>query len=355
MKDAPSLAVSCPKALKISLLYSLFGCVAMVEFAAGDPVESLKNFSEFRSLDPSRLLDGEILGERGSLMAVPQGICAQTCFAVPVPALEAAQRLQLWDPSRHDAPNVLAFTAVRVPCAAGDFENLSLKPSQHALRWLVDKSLATTAGRSELNLTMSEARQLASSAKDNPNAQGVSTFWAKLLLERATAFQRQGLDGVPPYEVGGKAISPANLLRSMLREKPEVAREFAPLLERSGVLGNEPAGRLTPFYYWGLCEANHRGTLNLGAVYSLPIEDHHQLLDVQYYVSGIYYACVTLYEVWPIRDGRKLGALVWRGDFYAAPSLAFTKGTERLAYGAIMLQELKKAVRCFQKDVTAKP
>jgi len=89
--------------------------------------------------------------------------------------------------------------------------------------------------------------------------------------------------------------------------------------------------------------------------YLLPVGDHHQLLDVQYYVSGVYYACVTLYEVWPIREGARLGSLVWRGDFFAAPTLAFTKGTDRLAYGAIMLQELKKAVRCFQKNVTANP
>jgi hypothetical protein len=87
----------------------------------------------------------------------------------------------------------------------------------------------------------------------------------------------------------------------------------------------------------------------------LAVGDHHQLLDAQYYVSGTYYACVTLYEVWPIRDGGRSGSVVWRGDYFAAPSLAVTKGTERLAYGAIMLQELKKAVRCFQKDATAKP
>lgn len=288
-------------------------------------------------------------------MAVPQGISAQTCFAVRVPAGQAAERLQLWDPGQHDAPNVLAFSEVRLPCEAADFETLSLKPSHRALRWLLEKSLATSAGRSELNLTTGEARELAAWTKDNPDSQGVSSFWSKLLLERATAFQRHGFAGVSPYEVSGPAISPVKLVQTMLREKPELAREFAPIFERSGVLGNEPAGRLTPFFYWGLCEANRRGALNLGAVYSLSLGDHYQLLDAQYYVSGVYYACVTLYEVWPIRDGQTPGALVWRGDFFAAPTLAFTRGTERLAYGAIMLQELKKAVRSFQKDVASNP
>lgn len=78
------------------------------------------------------------------------------------------------------------------------------------------------------------------------------------------------------------------------------------------------------------------------------------MLDVQYYVSGAYYTFVTLYKVWPVQVGGKSAALVWRGDFFAAPTLALTKGAERLAYGAIMLQELKKAIRCFQNDVVAK-
>ena len=77
-------------------------------------------------------------------------------------------------------------------------------------------------------------------------------------------------------------------------------------------------------------------------------------MDVQYYVSGKYFAAATLYEIWPIQLGEKSGALVWRGDFVAAPTLAFTRGTERIVYGAILLQEIKKVVRCFQDDLKAK-
>jgi hypothetical protein len=349
-----SLAAASVRGLKFFLMSFFVGCVAMVRFAAADPVENLKSFSEFRSVNLSRMLAGDIIGESGSLMEFPQGIVAQTCFVVPLTAAEAARRLQVWDPSRHEAPNVLAFNFVRAPCKAADFESLNLKPSHKALRWLLDKSLATTDSKSELNLTYSEARQLAECAKDNPDSQGLNACWAKLLLKRATEFQRKGFDGVLPYEANGKTVSPAQQLRAMLSENPAVAREFAPLLQQCGVLGNKPTGTLTPFHYWGLCEANRHGTLNLGAVYLLPLGDHYQLLDVQYYVSGTYYTFVTLYEVWPIRVGEQSATLVWRGDFFAAPTLAFTKGVERLAYGVIMLQELKKAIRCFQDDVMVK-
>jgi hypothetical protein len=58
----------------------------------------------------------------------------------------------------------------------------------------------------------------------------------------------------------------------------------------SGVLGNEPANRLTPFQYWGLCEANHRGALNLGAVYLLSLGDRYPLLDAQVTVRKLTWA-----------------------------------------------------------------
>jgi hypothetical protein len=77
-------------------------------------------------------------------------------------------------------------------------------------------------------------------------------------------------------------------------------------------------------------------------------------MDVQYYVSGKYYAAATLSEIWPIRVGEKSEALVWRGDFVAAPTLAFTKGTDRMIYAAILLHEIKKVVRCFQDDLKLK-
>jgi hypothetical protein len=339
-----------------SFLFSFFGaCVSVAAFAGTDPLESLKTFSEFPSVDLRGLHEGNILGEPGSLMNFPQGISAQTCFAVPVTAAEAARRLQVWDPSLHAKLKAIEFHTVSEPCEPADFKSLSLQSSQRSFRWLLDETFATTAGKSELNLTRDEARQLADCAKSNPDQQAVGACWAKLLLERATAFQRRGFAGVPPYEATGETISPAAQLRAMLREQPAVAREFAPLLRQCGVLGDEETATLKPFHYWGLYEANHHATFNLGVVYLLPLGDRYQLLDAQYYVSGTYYTFVTLYEIWPTRVGERPAALVWRGDFIAAPTLAFARGFDRLAYGSIMLQELKKAIRAFQDDVKANP
>jgi hypothetical protein len=327
--------------------------VSAPAIAGADPVASLKTFSAFASVDLRRLHAGEILGEPGSPMKFPNGISAETCFIVPVPAGETAKRLQLWDPSLRGSLKTLEFHTISNPCKAADFESLSLKSDNRPQRWLLDQTVATLARarKSELNLTREEARQLADCVKTQPDAETKSACWAKILLGRATLFQSHGFAGIPPYEMTQPLVMPAAQLQTMLRERPSVAREFEPILRQCGVLGNPGTGQLEPFHYWALYEANRRATLTLGAVYLLPLADRYQLLDVQYYVSGSYHTFVTLYQVWPIQVGEKSGALVWRGDFFSAPTLAYTRGVERLAFGAFMLQELKKTIRSFQKDV----
>ncbi|HUJ09697.1 MAG TPA: hypothetical protein VL171_06690 [Verrucomicrobiae bacterium] len=330
---------------------SLF--LSSVAWAGPDPLVRLKGFSEFPSVNIQDLLKGEILSEPGALMDFKNGISAQTCYAVFVPAQQAARKLQLWNPSLHQDLKIFKFHPVNEPSAPMDFRDMSLKSNQRPIRWLLDKTRATTPTQSDLNLSKEEAEQLAACVKNHPDPQAVSACWAQLLQQRALAFEQQGFAGVAPYETGGETMSPVTQLRTMLREQPAVATEFAPMLRESGVLGQE--GKLDPFHYWGMYEADHRAVLNLGAVYLLPVGNRYQLMDAQYYVSGVYYSFVTLYEVWPIQLGNQAASLIWRGDFFAAPVLQFTSGFERLAYGAVMVQELKKAIRAFQDDVKTKP
>ena len=331
-------------------------CALSVAALAADsgPFESLKSFSDFQQVDLNRLLNGDILSERGSLMDFPNGISAQTCFVVPVSAEEAAKRLQLWDPSPHGALKVFAFHALHAPCEVADFRQLDFRNSQRPVRWLLDKIVASTPTRSDLNLTHAEAQDLAGCVQKRGDPQKVSECVTTLLLGRATAFQQKGLDGAQPYETAGESVAPAVQLRTMLREQLVIAHEFSPILKKIGLIGNETVPSLVPFYYWTLFDADYHGTISLGAVYQLAVGDHFQLVDMGYYVSGNYYTSATLFEVWPVQVRGKPGALVWRGDFFAAPMLAFTKGTERIAYGALMLQDIKKEIHCFQDEAKTK-
>ena len=287
-------------------------------------------------------------------MNFPNGISAQTCFVVPLSAEETAKRLQLWDPSPHAELKVYAFHALHIPCELTDFQSLNLNNGQKPARWLLDKMITSTPGKSELNLTRDEAQEFAGCVPKRADPQKVSECWARLLLSRASAFQQRGLAGVLPYEVAGETVSPSEQLRAMLLEQIAISREFLPILKKIGLVGSATTPSLTPFYYWTLFDADYHGTMSLGAVYLLAVSDHFQLVDMEYYVSGNYYTSATLYEVWPVQDGGKSRALVWRGDFFAAPTLRFTKGTERIAYGALMLQDIKKEIRCIQDEAKSK-
>jgi len=311
-----------------------------------DALTALKRFSDVAPADAQKLLAGDIPSARGGLMEFRNGISAQLCFAVAAPPEETARRLQTWDPSRHEELKVYVFRALHNPCSPEDFAALKFNPKQRPVKWLLDKTLATTERKSDLNLTRREARELGGTAS-------VGDGWTKLLLERAAAFQRNGVAAASPYEFGNETILPAGQLRAMLAEQARIVQEFEPILKGSGLFGRN--GPLTPAGYWSLFEADHHATLNLGAFYRVAVGDHYQLLDLEYYVSGNYCTSASLYEVWPVRAGNTTVSLVWRGDFFAAPVLSFTKGTERIAYGALMIQEIKKGIRCFQADVKKGP
>lgn len=316
---------------------------------AADPVECLKSFSDFKQVDLKRLLNGEIASERGKLMNLRTGISTQSCYATPLSAAETAKRLQEWNPLSHESLGVYRFHSVGVPPDAADFGDLDFKMDKRAVRWLLNKTLTTTVGDSDLNLSHAESQQIASSLKRNSTPQEVAACWTKLLLARTSAFQSKGLDGVAPYEVSTGNVSPAEQIRLMVKEKGRIAREFDSLIQKAGLFGG--AATLKPSCYWNLFSSEGYGTLCLGAMYLLPVDDHYQLLDLEYYVSGSYYASATFYEIWPIKVGDKTGSLVWRGDLFSAGGLAYTKGMERIAYGAVMLLEIKKWIRAFQDDI----
>jgi len=336
----------------IFIAFSFCTLHATASVHGADPVTSLARFSEFPHIDLKRLQAGEILSQRGTLMNFPNGVSAQFCYIVSTAPAETARRLQTWDPTRCKPLKVALFHTMKSPCDLKDFAGLHLDPRQNTVKKLVDKTLATTATTSELNLTHSEANALATCIKKGPAPDTISSCWASLLCGRATDFQKKGFAGTPPYEFGEQSPSPASQIGSMVGEQGRIVREFAPVLRGAGLIKDGTASKaLAPTYNWSLFDADHHATLNLGAVYELAVDDRYQLLDVDYYVSNTYYAAATLYEIWPIRIGEKTASLVWRGDFYAAPMLRFTKGIERIAYGAVMIQEIKKGIRCFQDGI----
>ena len=285
-------------------------------------------------------------------MKFPNGISSQLCFALPTSPTETIKRLQTWDSK--SCPSLKVYTSHDLGDSSDIKEfsslHLFLDPDLRPVKWLLDQTMATSANSSELNLTQIEAAELARCVGKDTSPNNVGLCWAKLLSPRAASFQRKGFTGTLPYDFDTYPISPALHLQSILQEQPEISREFAPLLQRAGLVGGAESSTLKPSYYWRLFQADHHATLSLGAVYDLKVGEHYQRLEVEYYVSGTYYTSATLYEIWPIRDGARSGSLVWCDVLCSAPALRFATGMERLASSMIMLLEFKKMIYCLQGD-----
>jgi hypothetical protein len=338
--------------LVIILMVGLNSALGLTAPARGaDTLAGLKQFSDFPKIDVARLLEGEILSQRGPLMKFPNGISSQLVFAVPASPEETVKRLQKWD-SKH-CPSLKVYTSQELsdPSTLHDFDSLYLylDPALRPVKWFLDQTKETTANSSVLNLTQIEAAGLSGCVGKNASAKTVASCWANLLLARASGFQRSGFASTLSYDFDVSPVTPAAHLRSMLQEQAGISREFAPLLRRSGLVGGAAgAAPLRPSYYWRLSQADHHATLSLGATYDLEVGDHFQRLEVEYYVSGTYFTSATLYEIWPVREGGRTGSLVWCDVLCSAPALQFASGIERLASGVILVLEFKKMVRCFQ-------
>lgn len=341
--------------LTIFLMLAFCCAVSVTAPAEGtDPLAELKQFGDFPKIDIKRMLEGEILSQRGPLMKFPNGISSQLCFAVPLSPAETVKQLQTWDSKRYASLKVYASHDLSDPSNLNDFNSLYLylDPGTPPVRWFWDYTLATTARSSDLNLTQIEALELSRCVGKNANVKTIGSCWGKLLTARASAFQRNGFTKPLPYEFDVEPINPAAHLRTLLQEHVPIAREFAPLLQSAGLMnGGAAISPIKPTYYWRLFQADHHATLSLGAVYLRQVGDHYQQLDLEYYVSGTYYTSATLYEIWPIRDGGRTGSLVWCNVLCSAPALRFASGIERLASGVILTLEFKKFVRCFQDSV----
>ena len=336
----------------VIFLLVIICCTSGVRAALGpDSLSELKRFSDFQQIDVKRLLEGEILSQRGPLMKFPNGISSQLCFAVPASPAETVKRLQSWDAKSCPSLKVYASHDLNDPCDRNEFNSLYLylDPGLRPVKWLLDQTRNTSERASELNLTQIEAATLARCAGKNADPKSAGSCWGDLLFARAQGFQRNGFAGALPYDFDITPVNPIAHVRSMLQEQVEISREFATLLQRAGAVGGAAGTTpLRPSYYWRMSQADHHATLSLGAAYDLQVGDRYQRLEIEYYVSGTYYTSATLYEIWPIRDGGRTGSIVWSDVLCSAPTLRFATGIERLASGVIMLLEFKKMVHCFQ-------
>lgn len=331
-------------------------CVPGRSFAI-DPIEELGVFSKFQNIDLQKLAEGEILVARGNLMEFSRGITAQACFVVMAPAEKVARLYQMWEASNNEELKIYIHRIIHSPPSDEDFSSLDLRSQEHPFGWLVAKTQAVSLEQTDLFLSRMEMAQIYKRLNMGGEPIAVVTqCWKDILKARALKFQKEGLAGLPPYEVGEEVITIQSEIQKILKERPKTKAQFSSLIAET-ISGKPPSqSTLTPYCYWDLVGINSHPTFNLGAIYIMSLgNDRYQGLDLSYYSSSGIYVSATFRQIWPIKIGNKNASLVWRGEEVSAPELENVHGMERIAAGSVMLQEIKKSVRAFQEDVLKAP
>jgi hypothetical protein len=181
-----------------------------------------------------------------------------------------------------------------------------------------------------------------------PFPPGVQSFWSQVLLHRASAFAQRGLSGLPPYDSDDGSARVSDEVNRLLRDQPKVSAAFRPLIEKSplgGGVGSLPLGN-----YWEMFDVEGEAAFSLGAACSIQTGDSAQLLDLQYYATGGYYAYITLYQMSPVTVDGKPATLVWRVDSISSLSLSELPPFEKLGSGAAMMKDIQRIISDFLKD-----
>jgi hypothetical protein len=300
-----------------------------------DPAADLAKYSIFSQVDLPSLSSGKILALRGPALDFPRDLTVQSLYLVHAAVPRALDMHRQWNPGRHSELKVFLHHDFSTHPTTADFSQ-SL-PGNSAVHRLADAT-GKLPNLGDLQLSKAEA----SAFKGGP----FQAFWSQVLFHRASAFLQRGLSGEPPYDSPDGSVRVADEVSRLLREQPKVRAAFGPIIGSSALSGG--SGSLP---YWELFDVEGQAAFSLGASSSVQTGDTAQMVDLQYYASGGYYAYVTLYQMWPVTADGKPATLVWRVDSISSLSLSDLRPIEKLGSGAAMTKDIQRIISFFKKDM----
>ena len=306
---------------------------------AADPLAEMASFSVFGKIGLNELANGQIKTAAGPRMSTDRYLSVQSCFVVANPPANVLAAMRRFDPTAHRELKVFLHGDISGSPSASAFARLQNPPKNSAVQSLVS---ATEKMSRDLQLSQAEAQRYAP-------GKPVFPFWIDVLTKRAQSFLSGGAAAQEPYSHTSHSVQPGKEFAGIVRQQPQVNRQFSGFLNSTGLLGGR--GSLKPELYWELLQVEDQAVLTLGASYKRSTADGGaQTADGLYYASGGYNVSLTLYQLWPIQAGGRPSTLLWRGDFVSSNSLADLHGVERLASEGAMRKDILKAAEVFRRE-----
>jgi hypothetical protein len=303
-----------------------------------DAVADLAKYSVFPQPDLGSLSSGKIVTARSPALDFSRDMSVQALYIIHQPVARTLAMHRQWNPNQHPELKLYLHHDFPTHPTAADFSQPL--PGNSAVRRLEDAT-GRLPSLGDLQLSNAEAAQY-------KGAGGFQPFWSQVLLHRASDFVSRGLGGEPPYENDG-SVRVSDEVGRLLREQPKLRAAFSPLLGRSVLGGGTGSLAMSP--YWELFDVEGQAAFSLGASSGVQAGDGAQMLDVQYYSSGGYYAFFTLYDMWPVTAGGSQATLVWRIDSIASLSLSDLRPFARMGSGAAMMRDVQRIITCFERDM----
>ena len=194
-------------------------------------------------------------------MSNPRFLSVQSVYVMPGSPAQHLEAMRNWNPTEHHEPKVYLHGDLSGSPSEAAFARLKSAPDNGPVRALVN---ATAKMANELQLSREEAAKWKGGNGALSAAGG--DFWIGVLAGRARAFFSGGTAAQPPYDHAGPAVRPGEELNGLLREQAKIRKQFAGLLESSGI--GRGAGSLKPDLYWELLNADNVAVATLGAFYS---------------------------------------------------------------------------------------
>ena len=302
-------------------------------------------FTAFSNVDINALAGGQILQARGGLVSFQRGITAQALYVLDATPEQVQEKLLHWNPASHPELKVWMQKELPAKPTAADFSGLASLPDNSSVNWLInatakpDSSLQFDKNEMQLNDTLR--------SKGGDKKALFVNFWSQVLAGRASHFL-SGNAASDTYVISGGDIQSISELKSLFHVYPKVYQEYEPLLSQTPV---ESSAKLAPaVVYYDSFDVQGGAVLGIGAVYRFNHGSAIQCADIEYYVSSSLYTSVELEQLWPVAINGKTETLVWRCDLVSTANVAYLHGTERLASGMIMLQDVKQGINAFRAE-----
>ena len=231
-------------------------------------------------------------------------LVAIAAMRLPNPIDQLVDRVRRGENIRSDAA-VLAFAPLTAPPVAQEWAQVAFAAEE---KGEAKKLLKVRAG-DDLNLSTDEIKALQATLKDvgsdDPDlVKKVSAAYGEVLLGRFKAYLEGGLEGIAPYDRGGKEIEPEAGLKAVYDDVEPFLKKHFPAFATALAGSGPPADPdITSQHYWIKREVEGRPAFVLAHQLVDAGEDYLVLGQRQFFVGHTYESLQVVALALPFEQG----------------------------------------------------